>query len=74
MSVAALVAALSSAGIACSVEPRDRLAVLVPPAGSSLFADADARRTALGLARAHGFTHIAVELIDESVGAPLSRD
>ena len=59
-----------AAGVACRVETRDRLAVLVPDEALQL--SADLRRNILQIARAEGFTHVAVEL-DPAV-ASLPRD
>jgi hypothetical protein len=59
----ALAAALRSAGIACEVEARAALALIVASTAevTRLAAD-DRRRRVLALARQHGFTHVAVEL------------
>lgn len=63
--------ALLESGIACRVEVRDRLAVLVPEKGVALQERAT-RRLVEDLARRGGFTHIAIEVgLD---GAPLPRD
>lgn len=67
---AALERALRDEGIACRVEARDRLAVLIPdasPAPGMPNAAVDlarrvARERALALARTLGFTHVALEL------------
>ena len=59
----ALAAALRSAGIACEVEARAALALIVAsPAEVTRLAADDRRRGVLALARQHGFTHVAVEL------------
>ena len=60
---AALAAALRGAGIACEVEARAALALIVVSStdAARLAAD-DLRRRVLALAREHGFTHVAVEL------------
>jgi hypothetical protein len=55
---------LARAGIAASVEVRDRLALLIPrDADASLTSEAQ-RRVALALAAEAGFTHVALELLD----------
>jgi hypothetical protein len=65
--VDALAHALGALGIRGSVEARERLAVLVVDAATAApdLADAELRRAALALARAHGFTHLALELGDD---------
>jgi hypothetical protein len=72
----ALAAALRGAGIVCELEARGALALIVASAAelNRLAAD-DLRRQVLGLAREHGFTHVAVELgVDRTVGhAPVLR-
>lgn len=62
MSSASLEADLRDLGIACTVEARGGLALLVPAGDPSALGDAAIRREAVRLAEAHGFTHIAVEL------------
>ena len=55
--------ALAEAGLRCTVEARERLAVIVPVGDSAAaFADRARRDLALRLAAAQGFTHLAVEL------------
>jgi hypothetical protein len=78
-SARSLEAALGRIGIGGRIEARERLAVLVPGAGVALLADAALRRQASALAREHGFTHLALELLDEPAdgrggGAALHRD
>jgi hypothetical protein len=59
----AFAAALRAAGIACDVEGRAALALIVAPAADAAWlATDDLRRQVLALAREHGFTHVAVEL------------
>jgi hypothetical protein len=60
---AALAAALTELGIACALEVRGGLALLLPTtdAVSSLQLD-ETRRAVLALAKQHGFTHVAIEL------------
>lgn len=63
MSAESLEAALRAQGIDCVVEERERLAVIVPgPRGLDL-SSAELRRRALALLPAHGFTHLALELL-----------
>ena len=54
--------ALHALGIRCSVEAFDSLAVALPEPGERGFEREDVRRRAIELARAHGFSHLAVEL------------
>jgi hypothetical protein len=75
----ALEEALRRLGVSGRVEARERLAVLVPRAGIAALADAATRRQAASLAREHGFTHLALELLDEPAdacgdGAAVHRD
>jgi hypothetical protein len=60
---AALAAAIAELGIACALEARGGLALLLPTtdAVASLQLD-ETRRAVLALARQHGFTHVAIEL------------
>jgi hypothetical protein len=74
VSAESLEVALGRAGVTCTVESRDRLAVIVPAGDVAGLADDAVRRQVLLLAREHGFTHVAVELIGESPGAPVLRD
>jgi hypothetical protein len=72
----ALAAALRGAGIACEVEARATLALIVAStAHATRLAEDELRRHVLALAREHGFTHVAVELgVDDIAGhAPLLR-
>lgn len=63
MSADGLERALAAAGLPCTVEARDRLAVLVAgPDGAAVLATPDGRRAAVELAAAHGFTHVALEV------------
>ena len=64
MSAESLRAALSALGIECTVEARDRLAVIVPTNGGAALRDPAARRSALALLSEHGFTHLALEIPD----------
>ncbi|HEY7235651.1 MAG TPA: hypothetical protein VH539_15970 [Gemmatimonadaceae bacterium] len=54
--------ALHALGIRCSIEAFDSLAVALPEPGERSFEREDVRRRAIELARAHGFSHLAVEL------------
>lgn len=75
MSADALRAALESIGVHGRVEARDRLAVLTVPGDEvSVLFDEERRRRAIALARDHGFTNLALELVDSTTRAPLSRD
>ena len=75
MSAATLEAALVVRGIACRVEERDRLALLVPHGPIGQLVDPVARREVLALVREHGFTHLALELVDDPAGdAAVHRD
>jgi hypothetical protein len=62
------------------VESRAGLAVLIADAATvARLGDAELRRTALALAREHGFSHVAIELRADTGGqarldAPVSRD
>jgi len=69
-----LAVALRALGVECDVEAREKLAVIIPSAGGATFADEATRLRVVRLAREHGFTHVAVELIGESAGAPVLRD
>ena len=62
---------LRDAGIACRVEIRDRLAILIPDVPSESVSR-DERLRALRIAREEGFSHAAIE-IDPDVAA-VSRD
>ena len=76
----ALEGALAERGLVVKVESRAGLAVLIAdPATVTRLGDAELRRTALALAREHGFSHVAIELRSEGgrvprADAPLSRD
>lgn len=70
--------ALRALGLRVSIEGMDALAVAVPEPGERGFENADTRGRAISLARAHGFSHLAVELRaderDSTPRATLSRD
>ena len=75
MSADALEAALRQLGIRCTVEGRDRLAVLVADDESAALDAARLRRDALRLTRAHGFTNLALDVgAMPADHAPLHRD
>lgn len=64
---------LRESGLACRVEVRDRLAILVPETGrENVRLDVEQRRLILQLAKSEGFTHVAVEL--DPAGAALPGD
>lgn len=55
--------ALAERGLVVRVEPRAGLAVLIADEATvARLGDTELRRTALALAREHGFTHVAIEL------------
>jgi len=54
--------ALRALGVRCGVEAFDALAVAIPEPGERSLECDDIRRGAIKLARAHGFSHLAVEL------------
>jgi hypothetical protein len=64
--VAALITALASRGLSCDVTVRGTAAFLVPGGAEVLerFAEEPTRCDVTTLARAHGFTHVAVVLGD----------
>jgi len=75
MSAESLETALRARGIACRVEGLERLALLRPDGPIPVLEEAAARREAVALLREHGFTHLALELVDESAGdAAVHRD
>ena len=60
---AALARAIAELGLACGVEARGGLVLLLPaPESVAKLAEDETRRAALSLARQHGFTHVAIEL------------
>lgn len=55
--------ALAERGLVCRVESRAGLCVLIADEATvTRLGDAELRRSALALAREHGFTHVAIEL------------
>ena len=73
MSAEALREALRHEGLACEVEGRERLAIVVPEGDVERFADPALRARLIDLGAAHGFTHVAVEIPSGS-GAAVRRD
>jgi hypothetical protein len=67
--------ALRGLGIDCTVEAREKLAIIVPSGSLRDFSESSLRRSAIALLAEHGFTHLALELPDSPAGdAALSRD
>ena len=67
----ALQGALAERGLVVKVESRAGLAVLIADAATvARLGDAELRRTALALAKEHGFSHVAIELRGDSSAAP----
>lgn len=66
----ALAAALAARGLSCTVEARDRLAIVTPDGDRGVVADAAERRALHQLATTFGFTHVALEVVD----APSARN
>jgi len=64
VSAAGLQQALSAMGIACTVEAREKLALIIP-ASESMLSDVAIRRAVLALLADHGFTHVALEIPDQ---------
>lgn len=62
MNAAALEADLRALGIACTIEARERLAILVSDGAADRLEDEQVRRDAVRLAEARGFTHLAFEI------------
>lgn len=59
----ALSEALVELGLACAIEARGKLVLLMPDQATVIkLADESLRRAALALAKQHGFTHAAIEL------------
>jgi hypothetical protein len=59
---------LQQHGIACRIEARDRLAIIV--ANQNSFSAAPARADVLRLAKEEGFTHVALELDPDGAALP----
>ena len=62
--------ALRELGLRCRVEAFDALAVAIPEPGERGFERDELRRRAIELARAHGFSHLAVELRNAEYADP----
>lgn len=73
MSAASLQSVLRARGLRCRVEDRERLAVVVPDDEEALEAVLRVREAILDSGRAHGFTHVALELSAQPPGATLPR-
>jgi hypothetical protein len=59
----ALASAIAELGIACALEARGGLALLLPTTeGVAALQVDETRRAVLALAKRHGFTHVAIEL------------
>jgi sugar phosphate isomerase/epimerase len=54
--------AIRALGVRCTIEAHDALALALPDPGERGFENDEVRRRAIDLARAHGFSHLAVEL------------
>lgn len=65
-----LAADLAARGVACRIEARDRLALLVPTGELPDLASPALRREWQALATARGFTHLALALDEEGTDAP----
>lgn len=64
---AALAQSLVSAGFDVVVEARDRLAVIIPSGmGTSVRLTTADRERIVGLARSHGFSHVAIEIPEDA--------
>jgi hypothetical protein len=75
VSAASLETALREIGIACAVEAHDRLAMIIPDDAARELGEAPVRRETLRIAREHGFSHVALELLaDPADRAALHRD
>ncbi|MGH7663180.1 MAG: hypothetical protein ACRENI_02620 [Gemmatimonadaceae bacterium] len=73
MSAATLEGALRELGVDSRVEAIGALAVIVACEPGAL-RDAIAREVAVRILPEHGFTHLALELLDDERDAALSRD
>jgi hypothetical protein len=68
---AGLASALARLGIPCTVESRGRLALLgASPASADRLVPPETRREVVALAKVHGFTNVALELVH---ARPVSR-
>jgi hypothetical protein len=67
--------ALRAIGIECTVEARDRLAIIIPSTLTPQFSETAVRRAAIAMLPEHGFSHLALEIPATTDGdATLSRD
>ena len=57
-----LVEALRAIGLDCRVDARDRMALIAVRQGSDTLVDDARRAEVVALARAHGFTHVALDV------------
>ncbi len=73
MNVENLERALAEIGLHGMVEVRGSLAVLTIEDPAAL-ADDDLRTRAVDVAERHGFTHLALEVVDAERRAPVHRD
>ena len=69
----ALERALRAAGLSCRIEAWDALAVAIPAPGDRSFEDAELRERAVAIARDHGFSHLALEVVEQEDGASVDR-
>jgi hypothetical protein len=69
----ALEQALRAAGFSCRIEAWDALAVAIPAPGDRRFEDPELRQRAVTIAREHGFSHLALELVEEGDGGSADR-
>jgi hypothetical protein len=69
----ALEHALHALGVSCRVEAWDALAVAIPARGDRRLEDPELRRRAVAIAREHGFSHLALELVEEEDGGSVDR-
>lgn len=70
MSAASLERALRAAGVPCRVEARAQLALLVPDDAALDVADAALRRRVAAMLAEHGFTHVALEVVEDAAATP----
>lgn len=68
-SAPALRQALVASGFTFDVDAREGLALLRPADGAPIVLDAEGRRRVQDLARQHGFTHAALELLPPAGGS-----
>jgi hypothetical protein len=63
--------ALGALGLRCRVEERGNLAIVIPARGERALEDATVRGTAFAALRRCGFTHAAIEVVDDCDSAPV---